>query len=99
MIRTRIEQETIINFNEGEDEASVYTFNHGLQRKLLALAEERPEEVKPAGTHCPEGAVEYIIPKWWIRVYPPREKRELTEEQLKAARERMAKLHEARKAK
>lgn len=36
------EQETIINFNEEEKTASVYTHNKALIRKLDKLAQERP---------------------------------------------------------
>lgn len=43
---TRLEQETIINFNEAEAEANVYTHNAALCRKLEALAGQRPEEAK-----------------------------------------------------
>ena len=97
--RSKLEQETIINFNEAEKEASVYTFNPALKRKLIDLAEKRPDEVKPAGTLFSEDAVEYLVPKSWIRLYPPRETRELTEEQKEAARARIAKIHEARRKK
>lgn len=36
------EQETIINFNEAESTASVYTHNKTLIRKLDKLTQERP---------------------------------------------------------
>lgn len=36
------EQETIINFNEADSTASVYTHNRALIRQLDKLAEERP---------------------------------------------------------
>ncbi len=41
---TRYEKETIINFNEAEATANIYTHNGGLIRKLDALADQRPEE-------------------------------------------------------
>ena len=41
---TRLEQETIINFNEAEVTATIYTHNAALCRKLEALADQRPEE-------------------------------------------------------
>lgn len=45
---TRLEQETIINFNEAKATANVYTHNEALCRKLEALADQRPEEAKRA---------------------------------------------------
>lgn len=35
---SKYEKETIINFNEGEKEASIYTFNADLKRRLAGLA-------------------------------------------------------------
>ena len=64
---SRIEQETIINFNEAESTASVYTHNAALRRKLDKLAAERPAEVK-LSQHFPDGGVEYTIPKRWVKV-------------------------------
>lgn len=96
--RSRLEQETIINFNEEEKVASVYTFNGPLQRRLAKLAEEHPNECKrELDTWQPAGSVDYTIPKKWIRINPS-PKREMTEEQKQAARERMNALHEAKKA-
>lgn len=67
---TRYEQETIINFNEGEDTASVHTHNKALRRKLEQLAQERPEECRLFKT-CHDGqAVEYYIPKRWLKIRP-----------------------------
>lgn len=67
---TRYEQETIINFNEGEDTASVYTHNKTLRRKLEQLAQERPGECRLFKT-CHDGqAVEYYIPKKWLKIRP-----------------------------
>ncbi len=87
--RSRIEQETIINFNEEEKEASVYTFNRALQRKLARLAEEHPDECRKAKTWQPGESVEYIVPKKWIKVSPPK-KVNYTDEQKAALAERLA---------
>ena len=38
------EQETIINYNEEEATASIYTHNRALIRKLDKFAQERPQE-------------------------------------------------------
>ena len=43
---TRYEQETIINFNEEEKTASVYTHNGTMRRRLEQLAQERPEDCR-----------------------------------------------------
>ncbi len=76
-----------MNFNEAEAEASVYTFNKSLQRKLEHFAKEHPDECKRADTRQPEGSVEYMVPKSWIKVRPPA-RPNLTEEQRAALSER-----------
>ena len=35
---SKYERETIVNFNEGESEASVYTFNADLKRRLAEFS-------------------------------------------------------------
>lgn len=64
---SRLEQETIINFNEAESTATVYTHNGALVRKLEGLADQRPGEVK-RGRVFPDGGREYTIPKRWVKV-------------------------------
>lgn len=64
---TREEQETIINFNEAEPTATIYTNNAALARKLDALADQRPKAAK-RGRSFPDGGREYIIPKRWVKV-------------------------------
>ena len=92
---TRYEQETIISYNEEEKVASVYTHNVALQRRLAALAAERPDECKLIRS-CQDGdAMEYEVPKRWVKI---RANRILTEEQLQKARERAAAMLAGRKA-
>ena len=67
-----IEQETIFNFNEGEKTAGIYTFNRSLLKKLEALAKKYPDEVKLERTSWGGQAADYIIPKSWIKINPPR---------------------------
>lgn len=74
---TRYEKETIINFNEAEATANIYTHNGGLIRKLDALADQRPEDAK-RGRSFPDGGREFTIPKRWVKVNASRI---LTEEQ------------------
>ncbi len=68
---SRLEQETIINFNEAEANAEVYTYNAALQRRLLELCAERPEQARKTGMSG-GGALTFTIPKKWVKVVPPR---------------------------
>ncbi len=81
---TRYEQETIINYNEEERTASIYTHNRALIRKLDKLAQERPGDCHREKTTHEGQAAEYIVPKAWIKVTPPRS---LTPEQKERRRE------------
>ena len=86
---TRYEQETIINFNEAETTASVYTHNSTLRRRLEQLAKDRPEDCRLV-KRCHDGqAVEYTVPKRWLKVNPPRSTAPLTEEQKQKRREQL----------
>lgn len=40
---TKYERETIINFNEAEDVASIYTFNTSLKKRLSNYSKEYPD--------------------------------------------------------
>ncbi len=92
------EKETIINFNEEEPTAQVYTFNRSLQNRLRQLAEERPEECYPDPDEqkSDNGAVTYLLPKSWIKINPTRI---LTEEQKEALRDRLSTINAARASK
>ena len=81
------EQETIVNFNEEEATANVYTHNRALRRKLDKLAQERPQECVVARVSHEGRAADYTIPKGWVRIYPPRTAAPLTEEQKQRRRE------------
>lgn len=74
---TRYEKETIINYNEAEAAATIYTHNGALIRKLEALADQRPEDAK-RGRSFPDGGREFTVPKRWVKVNASRI---LTEEQ------------------
>lgn len=58
---TAVEQETILNFNEGEDTASLYTYNQKLQKRFDQLAAEYPEAVSRKDNG--HGAVTYEFSK------------------------------------
>lgn len=77
------EQETIINFNEAESTASVYTHNKTLIRKLDKLTQERPGDCHREKTSHDGKAVGFIIPKSWVKVSPPRRLTEAQKEQLR----------------
>lgn len=88
---TPYEQETIISFNEGEPTASVYTHNRALINKLHKLAEEHPEACRLIKESHEGRGKEYLIPKRWIRIHPPRKTSPLTDEQKAAVAERFRK--------
>ena len=66
------ERETIINFNEGEPTASVYTHNRALRRRLDELARQRPEDCHVDRVGHGGAAADYTIPKAWVKIRPPR---------------------------
>lgn len=77
------EKETVINFNNAEQNASCYTLNTHKRQMLLNLAEEYPDEVKIISKR--DDMVEVTFPKKWVKIRPPRK---LTEEQRVNAVER-----------
>lgn len=83
---TLYERETIINYNEGEATASVYTHNRALRRKLEKLSQERPGDCRLFRTFHEGEAVEYYIPKSWVKVTPTR----ILSDEQKAARAAIA---------
>ena len=91
---TNYERETIINFNEAEATAVVYTHNKALLRKLEQLAKERPDECRLEKlSRWHEGkaqAADYIVPKSWIKIKPPRIASAAQLEVLRKAREAAA---------
>jgi len=77
---TKYEQETIINFNEAEPTAHVYTHNSKLLRRLEQLKRDRPGEVNRGHNG------DYIIPKSWVKINPSRM---LSDETRAASAERL----------
>lgn len=78
---SNIEQETIINYNQGEAEATVFTYDKALIRKLERLREKNPavDLLREEKT----GAREYRFPKRWLKVVPPRNLSAEEKERLK----------------
>ena len=68
---TNVEKETVINFNEAEHTASVYTHNEALKRQLLELCRTYPEQVRQTAANG-WGGLTFELPKKWLRVMPPR---------------------------
>ena len=87
--------ETIINFNEAETTASVFTHNGALRRRLEQLAQDRPEDCRLVKS-CHDGkAIEYTLPKVWLRIYPPRSVAPLTDEQKQKRREQLERVRKS----
>ena len=80
---SKIEQETVILFNEAEASASVYTYNGALKRKLTGLCHTRPKArlTKDDG----RGGLTFEVPKRWVKVNAGPV---YTEEQRQAMKER-----------
>ena len=85
---SRLEQETIINFNAGEDIATLYTRDKAIMRKIDALVIEFPEVYRCI--KATEYDKTYEMPKSFVSYRKPRH---LTDEQREQARERMEKIN------
>lgn len=83
---TRAEKETIINYNDAESVANIYSCNKNMIEKLLQLEKEYPDKVSI--TYRSDVSLNAEIPKEWIKISAPRK---LTDKQRQAARERMLK--------
>lgn len=59
----KVERETIVNFNEAEDTAVIYTYNNDLKKRLAAFASKNPEICKLAVDDKEFGSVTYEIQK------------------------------------
>lgn len=70
---TGYEKETVINFNEAEKTASVYTCNKRMIAKLDRLCEKFPEQFRLYRKFS-DGAREYIVPKKYVSIKAPRPK-------------------------
>ena len=87
----RIEQETIINFNAGEQEATVYTSDKATMRKLDVLVTEFPDIYK-----CIKGTdidKTYSMPKQYVNYRKPRR---ITEERRNEIRKQMRHINQTK---
>lgn len=80
---SKYEKETIINWNEAENTASIYTFNTDLKCRLAEFSRKYPQLCGLERSTI-EGSVTYVMDKsrLSIRLVPP-----YSEERLAAARE------------
>ena len=69
---TKYEKETIVLFNEGEDTASIFTYNAGLLRRLENFSKKYPDLCRLEKS-CEQGGVSYVLEKsrLSIRLQPP----------------------------
>ena len=76
---SKYEKETIINWNEAENLASVYTFNASLKRRLAEFSRKYPLLCRLERSTT-EGSVTYMIDKsrLSIRLVPPYSKERRT---------------------
>ncbi len=79
---SRIEQETIVLYNEEEATASVYTHDTKLIDKLKRLSEKYPDKIYVERKEH-YGAVSFIVPKSCVCIREP-----YSDERRKAASER-----------
>lgn len=93
MSLTKIEQETIILFNEGEADAEVYTHNKSLKRRLNA-ARKNPNLYHLKATNA-SGGVTYTFPKKYLKIVF---RDEASEEEQRRYNERMKKARSGIKA-
>lgn len=73
-----LEQETIILYNRAENEATVYTHEPTLKRKLAEM-EKGNNDVQLI--RADYGSVEYTIPKKLVSIRKPMKKKTMTEEE------------------
>lgn len=81
------EKETIINYNNSEKTASVYTCNESMKKQLRDILKNYPEDAKLKRKDKWSMTVEF--PKNWIKIKPPRI---FTKEEQKKMNKRMAEM-------
>ena len=82
-------RENVIEWLRDEETATV-TFTQGrMKKRIMKLAEERPDEVFVTAINA-DGSMCARIPTKWIKIGPPRS---VSEEQVEAARERILAYH------
>lgn len=85
---TRYEQETIVNYNAGEDTATIYTRDPAVMRKIDALVNGFPTVYKLI--RATDYDRTYEMPKSYITYRKPRN---ISDEQRERARERIRQIN------
>ena len=88
MYLSRLEQETIVNYNAGEQTATVYTRDKAVMRRLDALKDAFPDTYRLISETDIDKI--YEMPKSLVNFRKPMR---ISEAQREAARERMSKLN------
>lgn len=91
---SRYETETIINFNDEESEARIYTCNRALIKKFDDLCRRFPKTYHIYRQD--EYSKTYVFPKTLVSFRTVREKKVLTPEEKEAAKARARVMHQAR---
>ena len=68
---SNMEKETIINYNQAERTANIYTHNPALKAQLQELCRMYPDQVRQTAAND-WGGLTFELPKKWLRVKPPR---------------------------
>ena len=85
---TKYEMETIVNYNAGEQTATVYTRDKAVMRKLDTLVADFPDTYKLIGRD--EVSKTYSFPKSYVSYRKPRK---INEEQREQARRKMLEIN------
>lgn len=65
--------ETIVDYNQQDDTAHVFTYDPALQKKMDKLCADHPDEVQ-LSVEC-NGSKNYTFPKSWLKITAPRKKK------------------------
>ena len=85
---SRYEQETVVNYNAGEQAATIYTRDKAVIRKLDTLVADFPDIYKLTGQD--DISKTYSLPKSYVNYRKPRR---ISKEQREQAREMMLKIN------
>lgn len=82
---TKLEQETIVRFDEQGQQAEIFTYNRSLQKRLSGFCEKYPDQFSFRGDNGAGGKT-FLCPKRRIGITAPRS---LTPEQKEKARQNL----------
>ncbi|KHD14012.1 hypothetical protein [Clostridium butyricum] len=88
---TKYEQETIVNYNAGEQTASVYTADKAVMRRFDRLVAEYPEQYQLV--EQTEVSKTYSMPKSYVSYRKPRK---ISEVQREKARSKIEAINQAK---